>query len=125
MDPEKYFSTRSFAALCLVTPATIIIIIFFLGAFNIHAPFGKIMNLQRSHYLVSLSIFLCFTSIVITIIDLLLLNYSAGHKNLYPEYILNKSYFNIGLISFPYFYLIILFFFIEFDKLGNIPVGRN
>ncbi len=122
---EKYFTPGVFAPLCLTVPATIIIVTFFLGAFNIHLPFEKVMNLQRTHNLVSWALFMCIASILLTFIDLIVLNYSASQKHFKPEFIMNKSYFNTALIAFPYFYFIILFFFIELDKFGNIPVGRN
>jgi hypothetical protein len=122
---EKYFNPRAFVALGLVMPAAMIIFTFFLGAINIHAPYEILISLQRSHYLFSIAILMCISSLFISFIDLLILNLPSKEKQLEPVFTLNKSYFNIALISFPYFYFIIIVLFLELEKFGNIPVGRN
>ncbi len=109
--------------MALVMPATIVIISFILRVFNFNALFELFMKYQNSMYFFTIVMIMCAVSVIISFAGIISanLNYSLSS----PQQVINKSYFKIVLLFFPYTYAIFIFFFLELEKFGNIPIGRG
>ena len=120
---DKYFDSSSFVSLALVMPATIVIISFILREFKVNALFELFMKYQNSMYFFTIVMIMCAVSVMISFAGIISanLNYNLSSS----ELVMNRSYFNLALLFFPYSYAIFIFFFLELEKFGNIPIGRG
>lgn len=120
---DKYFSLSSFVSLALVMPATIVIISFILREFKVNALFELFMKYQNSMNFFTIVMIMCAVSVMSSFAGIISanLNYSLS----IPQQVINKSYFTLALLFFPYTYAFIIFFLLEFEKFGNIPIGRG
>lgn len=123
-DLHKYFDLYAVSGLVLLMPSTIIVVSFTLRIFGNPILFEIAKGLHRSLHLFNYVYACCFVSMLISFIGIVFVNSCRKH-NCSQSFIQTKSYFNLAIISFSLLYSMFIFLYLELDKFGNIPVGRD
>ncbi|MBZ0202175.1 MAG: hypothetical protein K8I03_04080 [Ignavibacteria bacterium] len=121
---QKYFDLYAVSGFVLLMPSTIIVISFTMRIFGIPYLFEIVKELHSSLHLFNYIYACCFVAILIGFIGIIYVN--TGRKyNCCQNFPQTKSYFNLAIISFSLMYSMFIFLYLELDKFGNIPVGRD
>lgn len=124
-DVEKYFGKFTITSLALIMPAAIFVLSIFSGIFipDLHRIYSILMKLKYNPVLLVQITSYC--SIFISFIDIIVINSVKKDSPFEINRIYRKSLMDVAIIFVNASYTIFIFLFSEFDKLGNIPVGRN
>lgn len=123
-DIEKYFNRPTIAGLALLMPATIFILSIFTGMF--FPWMHKFYSLLTPKYNPVLWIQVTsYCSVLIFFIDIIVINSAKRENPIEINRVYRKSLMDVAVIFINASYTAFIYLFSEFDKLGNIPVGRN
>ncbi len=123
-DLQKYFDLYAVSGFVLLMPSTIIVFSFTLRIFGLPFLFEIAKDFDRSLHLLSFDYVCCLAAIIIGFIGIILVN--TGRKNYCSQnFVQAKSFFNLAIMSFSLMHSMFIFLYLELDKFGNIPVGRD
>lgn len=122
---DKYFDKPAFAGFALLLPSTFIMISLLLRAVDSDILFRTILEIKRSVNPFTFVYFASLLSVTVCFADIIKINSRQTDRSTEREFVYRKSFVNISIISVNAIYVFIIFIYREFEKLGNIPVGRD
>lgn len=122
---DKYFDKFTFASLALILPATLMIISILLRAFDADWFYRLLFdnkNKLNTNFILNFSAVL---SLVISFGNIVYLNTIKTGAVEEILFIQKKSIYNTAVMFVNISYVSFIYLYLDLEKLGNIPVGRN
>ncbi len=122
---DKYFDKFTFASLALILPATLMIISILLRAFDADGFYRLLFdnkNKLNTNFILNFSAVL---SLVISFGNIVYLNTLKTGAVEEILFIQKKSIYNTAVMFVNISYVSFIYLYLDLEKLGNIPVGRN
>lgn len=122
---DKYFDKFTFASLALILPATLMIISILLRAFDADGFYRLLFdnkNKLNTNFILNFSAVL---SLVISFGNIVYLNTIKTGAVEEILFIQKKSIYNTAVMFVNISYVSFIYLYLDLEKLGNIPVGRN
>ncbi len=124
-DADKYFDKFTFTGLVLLLPATIILLSILLRAVHSETLYYALFVMKKTVNPYTIMNSASLLSLIICFADILKINSKKINDNREEIIFYNKSLLNVSVIFINISYIVMVYFYHEFEKLGNIPVGRN
>jgi hypothetical protein len=122
---NRYFDKPAFAGLVLLMPSTVILLSILLRAVNSETLYFALFIMKKTLNPYIVMNIASLASLVICFADILKINSRIAEDKDDEKLIYNKSFLNISLLCINISYVTIIYLYHEFEKLGNIPIGRG
>lgn len=119
-------STISFkSGLILMLPTSIILITYFFKILGVNFPYNALTGEIKISVLVMIAILSAAVAMIINLVSLAFMQSAKNRVHDTAFFLVSKTHAHLMLAMIALFYGVMLFLISEFDKFGNIPVGRN
>lgn len=122
---DKYFDKPVFTALALLLPSTVILLSILLRAVSSEALYYALFIMKKTLNPYAVMNITSLAAFIICFADIIRINSMKAKDKDDEKIIYNKSFFEISLITINICYISIIYLYHEFEKLGNIPIGRG
>lgn len=121
---HHYLNLQLVSGLILLLPQTVWIIVIILRIFGIDYPYELIYKPIGINNITNISLYLLIANLIINFISILRLNIKTVNQA-EADSIRKLSLIHTCIMFFAVCYTCIIYLVNEFEKLGNIPVGRG
>lgn len=122
---DRYLDKPAFAGFALLLPSTVILVSILLKAVDSDLLFRYILEIKSYVNLLTVVYFTSLLSVTVCFADIIMINFRQMDTTSEIQFVYGKSFVNISIITINAVYVFMIFLYREFEKLGNIPVGRD
>lgn len=113
------------AGLLLILPTTILLIVYFFKIAGMNFPYNAITEEVKISILILISVSSAGAALLLNLVSLAVMQSAKNTKHDTTFFLLSKTHAHLILVMVAMVYGVMLFLISEFDKFGNIPVGRD
>lgn len=109
----------------LMLPAAIMLIAFFFRIAGVNFPYYALTGEIKISVLIMIAVSSAAAALLLNLVSLAIMQSPKNTKYDTTFFLLSKTHAHLILAMVALVYGVMLFLISEFDKFGNIPVGRN
>lgn len=113
------------AGLMLMLPAAIMLIAYFFRIAGVNFPYNALTGEIKISILIMIAVSSAGAALLLNLISLAFMQSAKNRKYDTTLFLISKTHAHLILVMVALVYGVMLFLISEFDKFGNIPVGRD
>lgn len=113
------------AGLILIMPTAIMLIAYFFRITGMNFPYNALTGEVKISILIMIAVSSAGAALLLNLVSLAVIQSAKNTKYDTTFFLLSKTHAHLILAMVALVYGVMLFLISEFDKFGNIPVGRD